>query len=150
MNHQEKSARDPVEKERIERILKESRSIAIVGLSNREGRPSLDVGRYLKRVGYTIYPVHPNISSWEGGRVWRSLREIDEPIDIVNIFRKAEALDQLIDEIIEVKPKTLWTQLGIANADAAEKARRAGIEVIEDRCLKIERIAIFGAIEENS
>ena len=120
------------------KILKESRTIAIIGMSNKPGRASLEVGLYLKGHGYHIIPVNPRLKEWENEKAYPSLTEIPNCIDIINIFRKPTAIDELADEIIEKKPKHVWFQLGIVNNSAAKRFRKAGITVTQNRCIMIE------------
>ncbi|HEB72530.1 MAG TPA: CoA-binding protein [Nitrospirae bacterium] len=128
----------------IKNILSESKTIAIIGLSDKPGRASLDVGLYLKDHGYTVIPVHPKISDWRGIKTYSSLKDVPGPVDIVDIFRKANAIDGLVEEIVEKKPRVVWLQLGIVNNEAAVKIRKAGIVVVQDRCLKIEHSSLLG------
>lgn len=132
------------EPDEIRGILSESKTIAIIGLSDKPGRASLDVGLYLKDHGYTIIPVNPKISEWQGLKAYNSLGKVSEQVDIVDIFRKADAIDGLVDEIVKKKPKVVWLQLGIVNNEAAAKMREAGIVVVQDRCMKIEYLSLMG------
>ncbi len=129
--------------EEIRKILKESKTVAIIGLSNKAGRPSHDVGVYLKEQGYTVIPVNPKLTEWEGVKSYSSLSKVPGPVDIVDIFRRAGAIDGLVGEIAAKKPRCAWLQLGIVNNEAAERIRQAGIEVVQDRCMKIERASLF-------
>ena len=124
--------------EDIETILKNSKTIAVVGLSDRQGRPSYLVASYLLEQGYGIIPVNPNISEWRGIRAYRSLSEVKEKVDIVDIFRKREHVPGIVDEAIKIGAKVVWMQLGVANQEAAEKARAAGLKVVMNRCINIE------------
>jgi hypothetical protein len=132
------------EPDEIRSILSESRTIAVIGLSDKPRRASLDVGLYLKNHGYTIIPVNPKIPEWQGLKAYSSLGKVSEQVDIVDIFRKADAIDGLVDEIVEKQPKVVWLQLGIVNNEAAAKIREAGIVVVQDRCIKIEHISLIG------
>jgi len=127
--------------EEIGRLIKESKTIAVVGLSNKPHRESYLVGKYLRDNGYEIIPVHPNISEWEGLKVYKRLSDIPGRVDIVDIFRRADAIGEMTDEIIAKKPKAAWLQLGIVNNEAAAKLRDAGMTVVQDRCLKVEHMA---------
>lgn len=122
----------------IPAILKTSKTIAVVGLSDKPERPSYDVASYLLEHGYEIIPVNPNISEWKGIKAYKSLLEIKEKVDVVDIFRKSEDVPPVVDEAIKLGAKTVWMQLGIVNEAAAEKAKRAGLNVVMDRCMKIE------------
>ncbi len=128
----------------IAEIIKESRNIAIVGLSNKNDRDSYRVGVYLRDHGFNIIPVHPRFTAWEGIEAYSSLAEVREPVDIIDIFRRSDAIEDMVEEIIAVKPKTVWLQLSVVNNRAAEKLRDAGIAVVQDKCLKIEHNKHFG------
>jgi predicted CoA-binding protein len=122
----------------IEQILKESKTIAVVGLSANPGRDSHQVASYLKRNGYIIYPVNPNYEQVLGSRCYTNLSDIPDAIDIVDIFRRPEYIPPIAGEAVKIGAKVIWMQLGIRNEEAAETARRAGLQVIMDRCIKIE------------
>jgi len=123
-------------------ILRTARVIAVVGLSDKPDRPSYEVASYLMAHGYEILPINPNISEWRGIKAYKSLGDIPQPsrshIDVVDIFRKSEDVPPIVDEAITIGAKTVWMQLGIVNEAAAEKARRAGLNVVMDHCMKIE------------
>lgn len=118
------------------------KKIAIVGISDKTDRPSYDVAKYLMSKGYQIFPVNPNLTEWNGIKTHKSLLEINEKIDIVNIFRKSEDVPLIVDEAIKMEAKVIWMQLGIVNEVAATKAKKAGLEVIMDKCIKIEHIKL--------
>ena len=123
----------------ISRLLKEATSIAIVGLSPKENRPSNMVGKYLLNVGYTIYPVNPGQEEILGETCYGDLRSVPQPIDIVDIFRKSEDVLQVVEQVIELDPlpRVVWMQEGIVNEEAAALARSKGIYVVMDRCIKV-------------
>lgn len=123
----------------IQTILKKSKTIAVVGLSDKLERPSYDVASYLLEHGYRIIPVNPNITEWRGIKAYKSLLEIKEKVDVVDVFRKSEDVGPVVDDAIKIKAKTVWMQLGIVNEAAAAKARKAGLNVVMDRCMKIEQ-----------
>ncbi|MFW2330936.1 MAG: CoA-binding protein [Nitrospinota bacterium] len=122
----------------IKELLNNYRHIAIIGLSNKIERASYKVANYLLKQKFIIYPVHPNISLWDGQKVYKTLSQIDHPIEIVNIFRNSNAILALVDQILAIKPKVVWLQLGIKNEEARSVFESSGITVIEDRCIKIE------------
>ncbi|MFH1784982.1 MAG: CoA-binding protein [Candidatus Micrarchaeota archaeon] len=121
-------------------ILQNSKTIAVVGLSDKKDRPSFVVASYLLAKGYVIFPVNPNLSDWRGIKAYKSLSEIKEKIDIVDIFRKSEDVLPIVQEAISLnpKPQTIWMQLSVINEEAAKIARNAGLNVIMDKCIKIE------------
>ncbi len=121
----------------IESILK-YKTIAVVGISDDPERPSHMVATFLAGHGYNVIPVNPNLEEWEGKKCYPDLLSIPVKVDVVDIFRRSEAVPPIVDEAIRIKPKAIWMQLGIINEEAAEKARAAGIEVVMDRCMKIE------------
>jgi len=125
--------------EEIETILKESKNIAVIGLSPDSQKDSYKVAKYLQDRGYKIFPIYPKDEFILGEKVYRSLDEIKEPIDIVDVFRKPDALGAVVREVIAKGGiKTVWFQLGLANNAAAQEAKDAGLKVVQNRCLKIE------------
>ena len=129
-------------------ILKSTKTIAMVGLSMNETRPSYFVGRYLHKRGYKIIPINAGHGGKQffGQLVKSSIDEIDEPVDMVDIFRKPEAVPQIVDDsLAKLKGlKTIWMQIGIKHGSSARKARELGLNVVEDRCPKIEHQRLFG------
>ena len=122
----------------LDSICRELRSIgtiAIVGLSPNENRPSFRIARAMQRHGYRIIPVRPLVGSVLGEKAHASLRDVDEPFDLVNVFRAADALDGLVDDCIAVGAKRLWIQDGIVNEPAALRAVEHGIWTVMDRCI---------------
>jgi len=126
----------------IAAILGGSRTIAVVGLSDKPERPSYQVADYLMKNGYRIIPVNPNIVTWEGIKAYPSLSEIREKVDVVDIFRKSEDVAPIVDQAIAVGAKVVWMQLGVINEEAAGRARAAGLAVVMDRCMKIEHMKL--------
>ena len=122
----------------IAKILRESKVIAVVGLSDKPERPSYGVAEYLVQNGYRVVPVNPNIKEWKGIRSYPNLTSIPLKVDVVDIFRKSELVPEAVDEAIAIRARAVWMQLGVLNAEAAEKAERAGLLVVMDRCMKIE------------
>jgi len=119
-------------------ILKDSKTIAVVGISNKPGRDSGRIASFLKNKGYNVIGVHPTQKDFDGLKVYRSLKEIEVPIDIVNVFRNSASIPQLIPDVLAVNPKVLWLQQGIRNDEAVKPAVDAGIEVIQDECIAME------------
>ena len=129
----------------IRALLERHRRIAVVGLSDRPDRPSFGVAEYLKNAGYEITPVNPQIESWEGIPAADSLAELNPPIEIVDVFRRLKHVPAVVDDAIAAGAKVIWLQLGIVNEEAAQKAREAGLTVIQDLCLKVEHRRLFAA-----
>lgn len=130
----------------LRRILKENHVIAVVGLSADWYRPSYFAAKYMQEHGYRVIPVNPKYDSILGEKCYRSLREIPEPVDIVDVFRKTEDVMPIAEGAIAVRAKVLWQQLGVRNEGAAAKARAAGLEAVMDRCVKIEHGRLFGGL----
>lgn len=116
-------------------VLRRSKTIAVVGLSNNPLRPSHGVSAYMQSHGYRIIPVNPNIHECLGEKAYRSILDIPERIDIVNIFRRSEFVEEIVDEAIQLKVPAIWMQEDVIHERAAEKARRAGIFVVMDLCI---------------
>ena len=118
-----------------ENLLRNARTIAVVGLSSRRSRPSYGVSEYMQSQGYRIIPVNPNETEVLGEKSWASLEEIPEPVDIVNIFRRPECVPEIVDSAIRIGAKGIWMQEGVVHDEAAGKARAAGLDVVMDRCI---------------
>ena len=114
------------------------KTIAIVGLSSKPDSPSFGVGEYLQQHGYHIIPVNPKEESVLGERSYHSLREVPEKVDVVDIFRRPEAVPGIVTEAIEIGVPVVWMQLGVVNEQAAQQAQEAGLTVVMDHCMKIE------------
>jgi len=119
-------------------ILRGVRNIAVVGLSSKPERHSYNVVAYLKEVGYRIIPVNPNETEVLGERAYPSLRDVPEPIDLVDVFRRPEYTPDVARDAVQVGARVLWLQLGIVNEEARRIAEEAGLSVIMDACLMIE------------
>ena len=126
--------------EDIAELLRNARTIAMVGASDRPDRPSYGVMKFLQNHGYRVLPVNPQITGEHvhGEYVWRELGQIGEPIDVVDIFRRPAAAGEAVDQAIAVGAKAVWLQLGIVNEEAAARAEAAGLKVVMDHCIKIE------------
>jgi predicted CoA-binding protein len=129
-------------KEQIEHILRQYKSVAVVGLSSDTTRPSNGVARYLQGKGYKIIPVNPNEKEVLGEKSYPDLSFIHDPVDIVDIFRKPEHVPVIVDQAIEVGAKVVWMQEGVVNHPAALKALKSGIIVVMDRCMAKEYRAL--------
>jgi uncharacterized protein len=129
-------------------ILRESRTVAVVGLSANWFRPSYFAAKYMMDHGYRVIPVNPQYDEVLGQKCYKSLRDIptSEQVDIVDCFRKSEEILPLADEAIAIHAKVLWMQLGVINEAAEEKARAAGLAVVMNRCVKIEHGRLFGGL----
>ena len=125
-------------------LLERSRTIAVVGLSNSPLRPSHGVSAYMQTQGYRVIPVNPKIQGSLGEKAFASLLDVPEKIDIVNIFRRPEFVEEIVDQAIRLKVPAIWMQESVVHEKAAEKARKAGIFVIMDRCILKEHKARFG------
>ena len=121
--------------EEILRALNAGKTIAVVGLSAKPYRPSHGVSEYMQGQGYRIIPVNPNLTEVLGKKAYPSLDDVPEPIDIVNIFRRSEFVEPLVDAAIRAGAKAVWMQEGVIHRAAAEKARAAGLAVVMDRCI---------------
>jgi predicted CoA-binding protein len=122
----------------IKKILDSAKNIAIIGLSDSPEKPSYGVARYLISSGYNIFPVNPKYDSILGAKCYKSLNDIDEKIDIVDVFRRPEHIFPVAEKAIEIEARVLWMQLGIINEEAAKLANEAGLDVIMDRCIKVD------------
>jgi predicted CoA-binding protein len=116
-------------------LLKRSKTIAVVGLSSDPMRPSYGVSAYMQSQGYRVIPVNPQIQSCLGEKAYASLADVPEKIDIVNIFRRPEFVEEIVAEAIRLKVPAIWMQEDVIHEKAAEKARQAGIFVVMDRCI---------------
>jgi predicted CoA-binding protein len=119
----------------IAEILRQSRTIAVVGLSGKPWRPSYGVAEYLQKAGYRIIPVNPNESEVLGEKAYPGLDAIPERVDIVNVFRRREYVPEIVEAAIRIGARAIWLQEGVRHDEAAEKARQAGLAVIQDRCI---------------
>ena len=123
-----------------EKLLRNAKTIAVVGLSSHRWRPSYGVTEYMQSVGYRIIPVNPKETEVLGEKAWSTLDEVPEAVDIVNIFRQSQYVPEIVDAAIRSGAKGVWMQEGIVHEEAAQKARAAGLDVVMDRCiLKVHR-----------
>ena len=122
----------------IPEILKKYTRIAVVGISDKPGRDSYRIAKFMLEKGNTVYPVNPNYREVLGLNCYSSLREISQPVELVDIFRKSEFVMPVVEEAIQVGAKAIWMQYGVVDPAAAQKALQAGLEVVMDRCWKQE------------
>jgi predicted CoA-binding protein len=127
----------------IHQVLQQSKTIAVVGLSDNPLRPSHGVAAYLQSQGYRIIPVNPQIREALGEKAYASLLDVPEKIDIVDIFRRPEFVEEVVDQAIQLKIPAVWMQEEVIHERAAEKARKVGIFVVMDRCILLEHRARF-------
>ncbi len=125
----------------IPEILRQHKRIAVVGLSDSPSRPSYGVARAMQMNGYQVIPVNPAVEEALGEKSYASLLDIPGEIDLVDIFRRPEHVDEIVDQAIRKGAKAVWMQLGVINNAAAQKALQAGLEVVMDRCWKIEYLS---------
>jgi predicted CoA-binding protein len=137
---------DQLSNKRIRDILENCRTVAIVGLSANWYRPSYFAAKYLIDHGYRVIPVNPNYDEILGQPCLPDLASIGEPVDVVDLFQRAEQVPKYIDAAAALGTKVLWMQLGIVNEVAAEAARSRGLTVVMDRCMKIEHARLFGGL----
>ncbi len=130
----------------LRRILQQNRVIAVVGLSANWYRPSYFAAKYLQEHGYRIIPVNPRYEEILGEKCYPTLCDIPEPVDVVQIFQRADQVLPFGEDAIDIGAKVVWMQLGIVNEEAAERARQAGLDVVMDRCMKIEHARLFGGL----
>jgi len=128
----------------IERLVREARTVAVVGLSPDPGRPSHGVARYLRRSGLRILPVNPNLTTWEGLPAYASLADVPEPVDIVDVFRRPEHVPAIARDAVAVGAGALWLQLGVLSPEGASLAAEGGLDVVMDRCLAVEHREVVG------
>jgi predicted CoA-binding protein len=128
----------------IRELLRRVRTIAVVGLSPKPGRPSHGVSEAMQRFGYRIVPVRPAVAEVLGERAYASLADLPFPVDLVNVFRAAEHIPEVVDECLAIGAPALWIQEGIVHDEAAARARAAGLTVVMDRCIYKDYLALMG------
>ncbi len=124
----------------IAELLQSTRTIALVGASDRPDRPSYGVMEALQKHGYRVLPINPQITGEHvhGEFIWREMAQLGDPIDMVDIFRRSDAVGPIVDEAIAAGAKAVWMQIGVVNEEAAAKAEAAGLKVVMNRCPKVE------------
>ena len=130
----------------LRRILRQARTIAVVGLSAEWHRPSHFAAKYMQHHGYRIVPVNPRYETVLGERCWPSLRDVPVPVDIVDVFRRTEDVLPIAHEAVAIGAKCLWQQIGVKNLEADRIAVAAGLDSVLDRCVKIEHARLFGGL----
>lgn len=128
----------------LRQILEQTRTIAVVGLVDDPTRPSYGVAQYLQRQGYRIVPINPREGQVLGEQSYPNLAAVPFAVDLVDLFRRPEAVGPHVEEAIQTGAKVVWMQLGISNEPAAEQARAAGLQVVQNRCMKIEHARLIG------
>ena len=132
--------------DKVRRILKGCRTVAVVGLSAQWHRPSFFAAKYLQEHGYRVIPVNPAYETILGEKSYKRLADIPEKVDVVDCFRRSSEIPALAEEAIAIGAKVLWMQLGVENAAARARAEAAGLQVVENRCMKIEHGRFFGGL----
>ncbi|HEY4613672.1 MAG TPA: CoA-binding protein [Bacteroidota bacterium] len=122
----------------IKKILEESRTIAVVGASQKPWRDSNSIARFLARKGYTVYPVNPKYDEINGEKCYPDIKSVPANIDIVDVFRQPSAVPEIVAQAIEAGAKAIWLQYGVIHEQAAEQAEKAGLRVIMDRCIAVD------------
>jgi predicted CoA-binding protein len=130
----------------LRRLLSQYRRIAVVGLSADPMRPSYFAAKYLRDHGYQIVPVNPKYDTILDQRCYQDLRSIPGQVDVVDLFQRAERVMPFVEDAIAIGARVVWMQLGVVNEEAATRAREAGLEVVMDRCMKIEYARLFGGL----
>lgn len=123
-------------------LLKNARTIAVVGISEQPHRDSHRIARYLQQAGYTVYAVNPTLDQVLGLKAYPSLQALPEPVDIVDVFRRPEYVAEVVDDAIAAGAGALWLQFGVVDAVAAQRARDAGLKVVMDRCIKVDHASL--------
>ncbi|MCP4470927.1 MAG: CoA-binding protein [Gammaproteobacteria bacterium] len=130
----------------LRRILTDYKRVAMVGLSDDWSRPSNFAAKYLLDHGFEVIPINPKYDVILGQKCYADLRDIPTPVDVVDLFQRAERIPPFVDQAIEIRARVVWMQLDIVHEEAAQKARDAGLEVVMDRCMKIEYARLFGGL----
>lgn len=131
------------EDKEIKGILQACKTIAVVGLSPKQERDSYRVADYLKTHGYTVIPIRPMQKEILGEKAYPTLDDVETPVDIVDVFRKADQIMPHVEEALRLKPKVFWMQIGIENHEAAKRLTEAGIDVVMNQCIKVEHERLF-------
>lgn len=129
--------------EDMRELLKDANVIAVVGHSDKPYRTSYQIAQYLRKVGYKVYPVNPVVQTIDGEKSYASLADIPEEIDIVDVFRRSEHLQGVVDDAVAVGAKAVWSQLGVVDQQAAKTAEDAGLDMVMDLCIKVEHARLL-------
>mgnify|MGYP002624257273 FL=1 len=129
--------------EGLRQLLEDAKVIAVVGHSDKPSRTSYRIAQYLRSAGYKVYPVNPTVDEIDGEKSYASLDAIPEAIDIVDVFRRSEYLEGVVEEAVQVGAKAVWGQLGVRDEQAAAKAEAAGLDMVMDRCIKVDHARLF-------
>jgi len=129
----------------IKDLLTKNKTIAVVGLSDKPERDSYRVAQYMQEKGYRIIPVNPRLKEVLGEKAYPDLASLPEPVDIVNVFRRSEEVPGVVKDALAAKPAVIWLQLGVVNEEAALFAQSQGVQVVMDRCIKIEHARLLGS-----
>jgi hypothetical protein len=129
--------------DQMRELLATARVIAVVGHSNSPYRPSYQIAQYLRQAGYTVYPVNPKFKDIDGQTCYPNLAAVPEPIDIVDVFRRAEQLEDVVQEALDVGAKAVWGQLGISNKDAKRLAEQSGMPLVMDTCIRVMHLRLI-------
>lgn len=125
-------------------LLAQARVIAVVGHSDNPARTSYQIAQYLRRAGYTVYPVNPMVAEIDGQPSYAALKDVPEPVDIVDVFRRSENLPEIVQEAVAAGAKAVWAQLGVYHEEAGKQAAEAGLQVVMDACIKVEHQRLLG------
>lgn len=128
----------------LRNLLETARTIAVVGHSDKPFRTSYRIASYLREVGYEVYPVNPALTEIDGQKVYPDLASVPVPIDIVDVFRRSEHLDDIVKEAIQVGAKAVWAQVGVEDAQAAATAEAAKLPMVMDRCIMVDHRSLLG------
>ncbi|MBA4492808.1 CoA-binding protein [Paenactinomyces guangxiensis] len=135
---------NPPDDERA-KLLAEAKNVAVVGMSDNPDRTSYMIAEAMKQAGYRIFPVNPNLKGTVlGEKPYGSLTEIEEPIDIVNIFRRSEMVMPVVEDAVKIKARSIWMQEGVINEEAARLAEQNGLQVVMNRCIKVDHAILLG------
>ena len=126
----------------VRKMLQKAKVIAVVGHSDNPFRTSYQIAAFLRQVGYKVYPVNPTITEVNGERSYPSVADVPEAVDIVDVFRRSEFLEDVVEDAIKAGAKNIWAQIGVYDEAAGEKAAQAGMGVVLDRCIKIEHLRL--------